>query len=175
MQWYALQTKPHKEMAAWHQLLARNLDTFYPHLPIPSARSQRETYKPYFPRYLFVRVNLALVGLSPFQYMPHVIGLVCFGGEPAPVADTLIQAIQRRVTATAAAGGELFDGLRRGDQVSICDGPFTGYDALFDARLSGGERVRVLLQVLGQQGIFLEMNAASIRRARRPQTASARS
>ena len=63
-----------------------------------------------------------------------------------------------------AAGGELFYGLKSGDMVTIQDGPFRGYDAIFDARLSGEERVRVFLKLLNKQHFPLELSARQIQR-----------
>ena len=46
------------------------------------------------------------------------------------------------------AGGETLHGLNPGDRVLIEDGPFQGYCGVFDTRLSGRDRVRVLLTML---------------------------
>ena len=89
--------------------------------------------------------------LSVFKWMPHTIGLVSFGGEPAVVPANLIHAIGKRVDEINASGGEVFDGLKPGDIVWIRDGPFRGFEAIFDAKLPGSERVRVLLEFLGSQ------------------------
>lgn len=43
-------------------------------------------------------------------------------------------------------GGETFDRLKAGDGVTVQAGPFRGYGAIFDARLPGDARVRVLLK-----------------------------
>jgi transcriptional antiterminator RfaH len=42
----------------------------------------------------------------------------------------------------------MFSNLRRGDIVVLRSGVFAGYEAIFDARLPGHERVRVLLNLL---------------------------
>jgi len=113
---------------------------------------------------MFVKADIDQVGLSAFQWMPHAMGLVCFGDEPAIVPENLVFAIQKRVDEIAAAGGELFDGLNRGDTVLINDGPFAGYEAIFDTRIPGSERVRVLLQLLNnQRQIPIELDAAQIK------------
>jgi transcriptional antiterminator RfaH len=99
--------------------------------------------------------------------MPHALGLVSFGGEPAAVPVSLIVAVQQRVQEIAQAGGEVFDGLHSGDVVDIHSGPFQGYQAIFDARLPGSVRVRVLLALLGDsRRIPVELNAAQIRKAK---------
>jgi transcriptional antiterminator RfaH len=96
--------------------------------------------------------------------MPHTLGLVSFGGEPAVVPEHLVYAIRQRVQEIATAGGEVFDGLKQGDVVQIEHGPFEGYEAIFDIRLPGSERVRVLLQLLDSRNVPMELDAASIRK-----------
>ncbi|OQY94905.1 MAG: hypothetical protein B6D39_00780, partial [Anaerolineae bacterium UTCFX2] len=62
-----------------------------------------------------------------------------------------------------AAGGELFSGLKPGDSVWISDGPFKGYEAIFDERVAGSERVRVLLEFLGsKRQVSLTLRAGQI-------------
>jgi transcription antitermination factor NusG len=100
--------------------------------------------------------------------MPHALGLVCFGDEPAIVPDHLIHSIKRRIDEIAAAGGELFDGLSPGDKVVIHDGPFAGYEAIFDARIPGSERVKVLLQLLNdKRQLPVELDAGQIRQKKK--------
>ena len=53
-----------------------------------------------------------------------------------------------------------------GDRVRIRAGAFSGYEALFDTRISGGDRVRVLLQMLNDRHVPLELNASDITRER---------
>ena len=164
--WYALRSKPHKEGIVWQQAQARGYETFYPRLRVRPVNPRARKIKPYFPGYMFVQADLDVVGLSTFQYMPYTMGLVCFGGEPAYVPEAAIHAIKRRVGEIAEAGGELFDGLKHGDPVLIHDGPFTGYAALFDARLHGSERVRVLLKMLSDRLVTVELDAGLISEVR---------
>jgi transcriptional antiterminator RfaH len=123
---------------------------------------------PYFPGYLFVLVDLESAGKSVFQWMPHTIGLVGFGGEPAYVPENLIHELRKRVEEISRAGGEVFDGLKSGDTVRISSGPFAGFEAIFDARLSGDERVRVLLEFLNnKRRLPIELSAGQIERVKR--------
>jgi transcriptional antiterminator RfaH len=98
--------------------------------------------------------------------MPHAVGLVAFGGEPARVPDELVGSIRARLAARASAASHSFDHLQRGDEVFIHAGPFSGYEAVFDTSLSDGERVRVLLQILGSRAVSVELSRAHIERAR---------
>ena len=81
--------------------------------------------------------------------------------------ESLIDAIRKRVAEIAEAGGEVFDGLKSGDKVVIQSGPFEGYEAIFDARLPGTERVRVLLQFLSSRRVPIELDASKIQQSRR--------
>lgn len=161
--WYALRSKPRKEDIVWRQCREQGYEVFYPRLRVQPVNPRARKVKAYFPGYLFVHIDLETVGLSAFQWMPHSIGLVMFGGEASSVPDNLINAIQQRVEEIAAAGGEVFDGLKKGDKVLINYGPFEGYEAIFDTRLPGSERVRVLLELLSnQRQISIELNVSNI-------------
>jgi transcriptional antiterminator RfaH len=166
--WYALRSKPRKEDVVWRQVVSQGMKVFYPRLKVKPKNPRARRMKPYFPGYLFVYVDLEDVGLSEFQWMPHTNGLVSFGGEPAVVPENLIHEIRDRIEKINAAGGEELAGLQPGDKVSINDGPFQGYQAIFDSTLPGNVRVRVLLELLGnQRQVPLELDAGSIQSERK--------
>jgi len=164
--WYALRSKPRKEDALYLHALGRGFDLFYPRIPVQTVNPRARKIAAYFPGYMFVRANLGEVGRSTFQWMPHALGLVCFDDTPAPVPHALIERIEQRVVEIAAAGGELFYGLKPGDPVTVKAGPFAGYEAIFNARLSGGNRVRVLLTMLNDRQLPLDLSESQILRAR---------
>jgi transcriptional antiterminator RfaH len=165
LNWYAVRSKPRKEDVLWKQLQVQGYEVFYPRLRVHTVNPRARQVKAYFPGYMFVQADLVQTGLSAFKWMPHSLGLVAFGDEPSIVPENLIYAIQRRVEEIASAGGELFDGLRSGDSVVISDGPFAGYEAIFDTRLPGSQRVRVLLQLLTNQRVIpVELQAGQIKR-----------
>jgi transcriptional antiterminator RfaH len=64
-----------------------------------------------------------------------------------------------------ANGNELLTRLKPGDRVVIQDGPFAGYEAIFDVRLRGAERVRVLLQLLRDRCVRVNLRVSQIRLA----------
>jgi transcription antitermination factor NusG len=165
--WYALRSKPRKEDSVWRQVHAQGIDAYYPRMRVNPVNPRSRKFKPYFPGYLFVNVELESVGLSTFQWMPHTLGLVSFGGEPAIVPENLIDAIRKRIEEINAAGGLELEGLVPGEVVRITDGPFQGYEAIFDASLPGAARVRVLLELLGnKRQVQLELSAGQIVRKR---------
>jgi transcription antitermination factor NusG len=160
--WYAMRSKPCKEDFLWKQLRAREIECFYPRARVRSVNPRARVARPYFPGYVFICADLEQVGLSALQWMPGGAGLVAFGGQPAWVPENLINAIRRRMGEIDAAGGEALAGLQHGDPVVIREGPFAGYQAIFDTRLSGEERARVLLSLLGGQQLSLELPASQI-------------
>jgi transcription antitermination factor NusG len=160
--WYAVHCHTHKEAFVVQQLEMHGFTVFYPHLQVQPANPRSRAVRPYFPGYVFVQANIAEVGISRFQYLPHALGLVSFGGVPAEVPAPLLRAIAQHLETINAAGGELLMQLKPGDRVKIRSGPFAGYEALFDARLRDTDRVRVLLDMLGDQQIRLELRAGQI-------------
>ncbi len=64
--------------------------------------------------------------------MPGTLGLVSFDGIPASVPTNLILELQERLAEIEAAGGLELAGLKAGDRVRIVEGPFAGYEAIFD-------------------------------------------
>lgn len=161
--WYALQTRALKEEFVARQLDARELPHFYPRLQVRPVNPRARTERPFFPSYLFVHADLDQLGMSAFQYLPHAVGLVCFGGVPAVVDDALLQGIKGRLDEINRAGGEIFLQLRPGDRVQITQGALAGYEAIFDRRLRDGDRVRLLLELLGSQQAAVELQASQIR------------
>jgi transcription antitermination factor NusG len=166
-QWYALRSKPNKEEPLSRELLARSYEVFYPQIRVQPVNPRSRKVRPYFPGYLFINIDLPVVGFSALAWMPHSYGLVFFGSEPASVPEALIAALRRHLETINAAGGELFDGLKQGETVSIQAGPCIGYEAIFDSRLPGSQRVRVLLKLLNKNQVPLELPAGQVNRLKR--------
>ncbi len=165
--WYALQSKPNKEDALYGQLQNQGHEVFFPRIRVNPVNPRAKKIKAYFPGYMFVHADLQEIGISTFKWMPFARGMVTFDQEPATVPDSLIYAIRKRVDQVNAAGGEIFEGLQKGEMVYIQDGPFAGYEAIFDVRLTGSERVRVLIKLLSQRQVPVELSVGQIRRDNR--------
>ena len=160
--WYVMQSKPHREDALLSELTARDVEVFYPRIRVNPVNPRARKIKAYFPGYMFVRVDLEKVGLSFLQFMPFARGMVTFDSEPAAVPDVLIQAIRQRVEQVNVQGGEEFTDLEKGTRVLIHDGPFAGYEAIFDVRLPGTERVRVLIELLSKRYLPVELKVGQV-------------
>lgn len=161
-QWYAIRSKPRKEDVLARQLRSKGYEVFYPRLRVNPVNPRARKLVPYFPGYMFVHTDIEKTGFSTFNWMPHAIGLVMYGDEIAHVPDNLIHEIKKRVEDIAAAGGEQLVRLKPGDRVRIEHGPFAGYEAIFDTRLPGTERVRVLLEFINKRQLPVELDAGEI-------------
>lgn len=164
--WYVLHSKPHKERQLNAFLESQGIETFYPTLNVKPVNPRASKIRPYFPRYLFIHVNLETIEVRTIKWAPGAVRLVEFGGHPAAVPDNLIYQLRNRLQSIEAAGGLFLEGIQRGDPVRIINGPLTGYDAIFDARLDGTERVKVLLDMLGRQ-VYATLNVNAIEKQRK--------
>jgi transcription antitermination factor NusG len=166
--WYALRSKANKEDFLANQLQAGGFDTYYPRLRVSVVNPRARKVRPYFPGYLFVHVDLDKVSLSDLKWMPGGTGIVSYGGEPAVVPDALISTLQRHVEELNASNRPSISGLKPGDTVILQAGPFAGYEAIFDGRISGQDRVRVLLNFLQKRQVPLEVESQNIKREKPP-------
>jgi transcriptional antiterminator RfaH len=166
--WYVVRSKPNKEDFLARQFEAYGIEIFYPRLRVSPVNPRARKARPYFPGYLFVHVDLSVVASTTLQWMAGAANLVNFGGEPATVPDALIAAIEKRVEEINASNKTGVNNLKRGEPVRIQAGPFAGYEAIFDGRISGQERVRVLLRFLEKREVALELGENEVLRVKRP-------
>ncbi|MEL7590883.1 MAG: transcription termination/antitermination NusG family protein [Anaerolineaceae bacterium] len=166
--WHVVRSKPNHEDFLARELESREIEVFYPLLRANPVNPRARRFKPYFPGYMFVHIDLELINSTVLERVPGAANLVSFGGDVASVPDHLVQAIRRKVDETNAAGGEKQAEIQPGDIVEIDYGPFAGYTAILDASLPGSERVRVLLRMLEKRELPVEMPLNYIRVRRSP-------
>jgi transcription antitermination factor NusG len=162
MQWYAIQSKPRKEDLLCEQLHMREIETFFPRIRVQPVNPRARKIKPYFPGYVFACADLGQVGRSVLDWIPGAIGIVNFGGEPAPVSDHLINALRQHLDMINASANDMSAQFRQGDVIAIHWGPFAGYEAVFDSRLPGRDRVKVLLKMLESHQMQIELPTQQI-------------
>jgi transcriptional antiterminator RfaH len=154
--WYALNSKPMKEAFLSTQLALRRLESYFPAIRVKPVNPRARKIKPYFPGYVFARIDLEHEQRERFWF-PGLAGVVSFDGIPSAVPDSLMDTIRRKVDQINASGVEPLSELQPGDTVRIQSGPFSGYEAILDARLSGAARVRLLLMILNKPHMSLEL------------------
>ncbi len=162
LEWYVVQSKPRREHAVAHGLASHRVEAYYPALRVRRVNPRARKVMPLFPGYLFLRFDTEVTPLSAFNYMPDTRGLVLLEGKPARVLEQVIEAIRQRVGALLAEGGGVFDPYRPGDRVRVLAGPFRDYEGVFDMRLRGTDRVRILLEMAGQRSAMVQLRECQI-------------
>jgi transcriptional antiterminator RfaH len=165
--WYAIRSKPNKEAFLARQLEAQGINIYFPRIHTVPVNPRARKSKPYFPGYLFVQVDLNDVNISTLQWTPGAANLVSFGGEPASVPEVLITNLQKHLGEINESKKSITNFVNRGETVLITDGPFAGYEAIFDGMISGQERVRVLLNFLQKRRVSVELQSSQIGRVKR--------
>jgi transcriptional antiterminator RfaH len=156
-----IQNKYQKESSLYQLLVDKGFEVFYPRLRVNPVNPRSKKERPYFPGYMFVYTDLSKVQLRTFQRMPYAIGLVNFGGEPATVPEHVIDTIRKNLDELNLdmSPNEKFTS---GEAVKVLNGPFSGYEGIFDKSLAGEARVQILLSLLNDKKILLELSAADV-------------
>jgi transcription elongation factor/antiterminator RfaH len=148
--WYAVHTLPFAEARAAGQLHRQGFRTFQPKRfkTVRHARRLSTVEAPFFPRYLFIALDLTRHRWRSVNGTFGVSRLVMWGDQPHPVPHGVVEAL----IAAADARGilQLVGKLQLGDPVRLMAGPFAEQLAILD-ELDDAGRVRVLLDILGRQ------------------------
>lgn len=148
--WYAVHTLPLREAYAQGHLRNQAFRTFLPkrRKTIRHARKLRAVEAAFFPRYLFIVLDLTRHQWRSVNGTFGVSRMVMRGDEPHPVPCGLVEALIEM----ADAGGilQFSDKLKLGSPVRLLAGPFADQLAVLD-HLDDSGRVRVLLDILGRQ------------------------
>lgn len=148
--WYVVHTKARQELLAASLLEQHQAVTVLLAQVRQRTRGQMRS-APLFPGYLFVEMDLEQIEASTVNNTPGVIRLVAFGGVPKPVPGRVIEALRARLAELEAQGGLPQHTFKEGDRVRLKEGPLAGLEAVFVGPMRPAERVRVLLEFLGQE------------------------
>jgi transcriptional antiterminator RfaH len=148
--WYVVHTLPYGEKRAQTQLQNQGFRVFLPkrHKTIRHARKLSTVVAPFFPRYLFVALNLGLHRWRSVNGTTGVASLVMGSELPCPVPSGIVESM----LALSQPDGLLRvkSNLKPGAAVRLAAGPFAEQLGVLD-RLDDSGRIRVLLNILGRQ------------------------
>jgi len=71
------------------------------------------------------------------------------GNEPTPVLESVIQMLKDRMGDVDTV--KLLEDFQEGDLIQITSGPFKDFVGVFQRKLSSGERVKILLNLIGAE------------------------
>jgi transcription antitermination factor NusG len=134
------------------------------------ARDGFETYRPrikvdrraepLWPGYLIVKIR---VRWWPVRWCPGVVRLLMNGEVPARLADEIVNDLKAREHRGFVKLQRYPGVLAKGDKIRVtAPGNFTGFTGIFEG-MSGQDRQRVLLQMMGQW-VSAIMPAGSVER-----------
>jgi transcriptional antiterminator RfaH len=164
--WYVVHSQPNAELRAAEHLERQGFTSYVPTYLKTRRHARRiDTVRaPFFPRYLFVWIDVTQQRWRSINSTVGVSRIVGRGLMPTPVMPGVVEAIRQRE-------GE--DGLIRlapaaakfqpGDAVRVVDGAFEACQGLFQA-LTDNERVAILLDLLGRK-VRVVLDAGAIEAA----------
>lgn len=159
--WYLIRTKPSKERWVNDQLSEKLPEVFLPLLEDRIWRFGKKVQAivPLFPSYLFAKFDLQ-VSYFDVKYMTGVAGLVSAGLDPLLVPAEIIDEIRARGNNGVVRIPE--KQIQPGATISVIEGPFQGFQAIFERYLSGLERVAILLSTVEAKGMRITLPSSAI-------------
>lgn len=157
--WYCARTQTKREhIAAEHLRELEGVEVFCPRIRYRKATRRGKIWwmEPLFPGYLLVRFSLAEMERA-VTYSQGIRGLVKFGNSSPPVPDSLVESLRDEVRLRAAGASAVEEVLtvspviEVGEEVEIAHGPFQGMRGAVVSVASATERVKILLEFLGQE------------------------
>lgn len=150
--WYVVQTHVNAEAKAARNLTRQGFEIYVPrYLKRRShARKIERVAAPLFPRYLFVRVDMATQRWRSIQSTSGVSHLVANGPDPIPVQHDVLGLLKAREDEDGFITLDWRPKFSLGEKVRVLAGVFADNLGLFDG--SGDrDRVAVLLDILGRK------------------------
>jgi len=146
--WYVVRTKAGDEHRANRNLLNQEIETFLPLFKGYEYRTGKmiQTIKPLFPNYLFAKLDLGF-HYNKVKWTRGVNRILGNREGPVPISEKVVRTIQDRVGRDNLI--ELEDQIKEGDLVQIKSGPLKDLIGVFQRKMSGKDRVKILLNLIG--------------------------
>jgi transcriptional antiterminator RfaH len=148
--WYVIQTKPKKEEEADSYLSTRGVEIFSPLVETFTARNAKlaKELKPLFPGYIFGKFDLEQ-NYPLVRWGRGVKKVLGFGGYPTSISEEVVEIIKERTDTEGIV--RVKQNFKANDVIRIKTGPLKDLLAIFERWVSDGERVRILLNLIGYQ------------------------
>lgn len=169
--WFVLRSQTKREHIA-AKILAdiEGVEVFCPRIRFKKATRRGKIWwvEPMFPGYLFAKFNY------PDRYRQvtashGITNVVNFGNRIPDLSDTVIDQLKALVMEqTDEEIIEFKPVITPGDEVEISEGAFKGVEGVVIEPISAQERVKVLIELLGQEQV-VDIDLYSLLLPRRPQ------
>lgn len=107
------------------------------------------TEKKFFPGYVLVKMILDDDAWHMVQNLPKVTGFLGSKGRPCPISEKEAERLMHQVEEGVNAGrdGLMFD---VGEQVRVCDGPFSSFNGIVEEVDDEKARLKVTVSIFGR-------------------------
>jgi transcriptional antiterminator RfaH len=172
-EWFCVRCQTKREhIAAGHLREIEGVEVFCPRLRYRKATRRGKIWwvEPMFPGYVLAKFNMSEMERS-VMFCSGVRGLVRFGSEIPSVPEAFIESMKNEIrTRKGTQEAELITlspTIEIGDEVEVAHGPFRGMLGTVITTPSATERVKILLEFLGNPQ-KVDMDLFSILLPRRP-------
>lgn len=153
--WFCVRTQTKREhIAAKHLREIEDIEVFCPRIKYRKATRRGKIWwlEPLFPGYILAKFSLMEMERT-VTFCQGVRGLVRFGNEFPSVPEIFVKSLIAQVSQQADEDQELITVAPKisvGDEVEVANGPFQGMKGTIQSVAPAAERVKVLLEFLGQ-------------------------
>jgi len=174
-EWFCVRCQTKREhIAAGHLRELEGIEVFCPRLRYRKATRRGKIWwvEPMFPGYVLAKFDLAEMERA-VTFCHGVRGLVRFGpGIIPPVPESFVNALKNEIRDRPGSEQDeelitLSPTIQLGDEVEVAHGPFQGMQGKVIAMPSSADRVKILLEFLGNPQA-VDMDLFSILLPRRP-------
>ena len=150
--WYAVYTQSGKEALATMNLRRQGFEVYLPRYSKKRSHARRVEWvaSPFFPRYLFVAMDVETARWRAIQSTIGVSHLVCFGDSPLRVPGLIIDELKAQENEKGHIVFKPAAPFVKGDAVRILDGAFSESIGVIE-HLDDQGRVTMLLDLMGRQ------------------------
>ena len=171
-EWFCVRTQTKREhIAAGHLRELEDIEVFCPRLRYRKATRRGKIWwvEPLFPGYILAKFDLMEMERA-VTFCHGIRGMVRFGSEIPPVPDSFVETLRAEIRNRSDNDDELFSvspTIEAGDEVEIAHGPLQGMQGTIISVTPAVERIKVLLDFLGQPQT-VDVDLFSILLPRRP-------
>jgi transcriptional antiterminator RfaH len=149
--WYVVHAQTCQESRAELNLRRQGFEVWLPLCRRTRRHARRidTVLAPFFPRYLFIRLDLSSQTWRSINGTFGVVRLLCNGDRPLAVPEGLVEELMQRCDesgTTVLAPRH----LAVGDAVKVTTGPLADFEGLFQS-MSGPDRAVLLISLLGRE------------------------
>ena len=150
--WYVVHTHVQAEEKAAFHLRRQGYKVYLPHCLKRVRHARRTEYKPspLFPRYLFVEFDVETCRWLSVMSTVGVSHLISTAVGPVPLPEGVVDGIRARQDGDGFIPLKKLQPLRAGETVTLNEGPFEGYTAIFECP-NDDDRVTLLMTIMGRE------------------------